>query len=157
MIASPIIRPMTLDDVPAVAAIMAGNALWQRYGVTIDSAARRLQRGLATGATLAVAAIEGRVTGFVWYVAEGAFQRSGYIMLFGVAPEVHGQGIGHALLAHTEAALFTASPSIVLLVSDFNVEAQRFYQRHGYTQVGVLPDYVKPGVSELIYYKRSLQ
>ena len=153
----PIIRPLTLDDVPAVAAIMAGNVLWQRYGVTVDSAARRLQRGLAAGATIAVAVIDGRVAGFAWYVAEGAFQRSGYIMLFGVAPDAHGQGIGRALLVHAEAALFATSSSIVLLVSDFNVEAQRFYQRHGYAQVGALPDYVKPGVSELIYYKPRAQ
>ncbi len=157
MTTSPTIRPINLEDVPAVAAIMAGNALWQRYGVTVDSAARRLQRGLAAGATIAVAASDGRVAGFVWWVAEGAFQRSGYIMLFGVDPNAHGQGIGRALLAHAEAALFAASSSIVLLVSDFNVEAQRFYQRHGYAQVGALPDYVKPGVSELIYYKRKLQ
>jgi GNAT superfamily N-acetyltransferase len=88
----PIIRPLTLEDVPAVAAIMAGNELWQRYGVTVDSAARRLQRGLAAGATIAVAVIDGRVAGFAWYVTEGAFQRSGYIMLFAVAPDAHGAG-----------------------------------------------------------------
>jgi ribosomal protein S18 acetylase RimI-like enzyme len=145
---------MALEDVPAVAAIMAGNALWQRYGVTTASAARRLQRGLETGATVAVAEVEGRVAGFIWYVVEGAFQRSGYIMIFGVDPDIHGQGVGRALLVHAESALFAASPSIVLLVSDFNTEAQRFYQRHSYTQVGALPDYVLPGVSELIYYKR---
>ena len=145
---------MTPDDVPAVAAIMAGNALWQRYGVTADSAARRLQRGLEAGATIVVAAVEGCIAGFVWYVTEGAFQRSGYIMLFAVDPDVQGRGIGRMLLAHAEAALFAISSSIVLLVSDFNTAAQRFYLRHGYTQVGALPDYVKPGVSELIYYKR---
>jgi len=154
MTAAPTIRPMTLDDVPAVAAIMAGNALWQRYGVTVDSAARRLQRGLEADATIVVAEVEGCVAGFVWYVTEGAFQRSGYIMLFAVDPGVQGQGIGRTLLAHAEAALFVVSSSIVLLVSDFNTKAQRFYRRYGYTQVGALPDYVKPGVSELIYYKR---
>lgn len=148
------IRPMTRADVPAVAAIMADNLLWQRYDVTIASATRRLQRGLETSATIAVAEVEERVAGFVWYVVDGAFQRSGYIMLFGVAPDVQGQGIGRALLTHAEHALFAAGSSIVLLVSDFNHEAQRFYQRHGYLQVGALPDYVKPGVSELIYYKR---
>lgn len=149
------IRPMELDDVPAVAAIMAGAELWQRYGVTVASAAQRLHRGLESAATIAVAEIDGRVAGFVWYVVEGAFQRSGYIMLFGVAPDAHGQGIGSALLAYAEKALFATSASIVLLVSDFNVAAQRFYQRRGYVQVGALPDYVKPGVSELIYYKRT--
>jgi len=145
---------MTLADVPAVAAIMAGSVLWQRYGVTVASATQRLQRGLETGATITVADAAGRVAGFVWYVAEGAFQRSGYIMLFAVDPELRAQGIGRALLAHAEERLFAASTSIVLLVSDFNTEAQRFYHRHGYSQVGALPDYVKMGISELIYYKR---
>lgn len=151
------IRPMIWADVPAVAAILAGSLLWQRYGVTVESATQRLERGLATGATLAVAEVTGQVAGFVWYVADGAFQRSGYIMLLGVAPDAHGQGIGGALLAHAETALFATSSSILLLVSDFNGEAQRFYQRLGYTQVGVLPDYVVPGVNELIYYKRKRQ
>ncbi len=149
-----LVRPMTPEDIPAVAAIMAGNTLWQRHGVTSEAAGQRLQHGLARGATIAVVEVSGRVAGFVWYVAEGAFQRSGYIMLLGVAPGAHGQGIGRALLAHAEAALFAASSSILLLVSDFNGEAQRFYQRCGYAQVGVLPDYVLPGVSELIYAKR---
>ncbi|HHW88485.1 MAG TPA: GNAT family N-acetyltransferase [Chloroflexi bacterium] len=146
---------MTLADVSAVAAIMADNLLWQRYGVTMASATRRLQRGLETSATIAVAEVEERVAGFVWYVAEGAFQRSGYIMLFGVAPDMQGQGVGRALLTYAERALFAANASIVLLVSDFNHDAQRFYQRHGYVQVGALPDYVKTGVNELIYYKRK--
>lgn len=153
MTVTSVLRPMVLADVPAVAAIMAGSALWQRYGVTVESASLRLQRGLATNATITVAEVAGRVAGFVWSVSEGAFQRSGYIMLFAVAPGMHGQGIGRALLSHAEAALFAVSSSIMLLVSDFNDEAQRFYRRCGYAQVGALPDYVLPGVSELIYYK----
>lgn len=154
MTVTPVLRPMMLSDVPAVAAIIAGSTLWQRYGVTVESAARRLQRGLEAGATITVVEVRGRVAGFVWYVAEGAFQRSGYIMLFAVDPGQRAQGLGRVLLAHAEEFLFAASTSIVLLVSDFNTEAQRFYQRHGYRQVGVLPDYVKAGVNELIYYKR---
>jgi ribosomal-protein-alanine N-acetyltransferase len=43
---------------------------------------------------------------------------------------------------------------MVLLCSDFNTEAQRFYRRAGYEQVGALPDYVVPGVAELIFRKR---
>ena len=41
-------------DLSAVAAIMAGNGLWQRYGVTIDAARHRLQSGLDAGASIAV-------------------------------------------------------------------------------------------------------
>lgn len=153
MTTTPLVRPMTPEDIPAVAAIMAGNTLWQRHGVTAEAAGQRLQRGLARGATIAVVEVSGRVAGFVWYVAEGAFQRSGYIMIFGVDASLHAQGLGRALLAYAEEALFATGASIMLLVSDFNAEAQRFYSRHGYVQVGVLPDYATPGVSELIFYK----
>ena len=157
MTESPGIRAMRAEDVAAVAAIMAGNALWQRYGVTVESAAQRLRRGIDAGATIAVATAGDQIAGFVWYVAQGAFQRSGYIMLIGVSPAMQAHGVGHALLAHAEEALFATSRSILLLVSDFNVQAQAFYRRHGYAQTGALSDYVISGVSELIYYKQRTE
>jgi hypothetical protein len=39
-------------------------------------------------------------------------------------------------------------------VSDFNVDAHRFYEKHGYVKVGALPKLVRPDVDELIYWKR---
>ena len=141
-------------DIAEIAAIMAGDPLWRRYGVTHATAAGRLQAGLDSGATVTVAEINGAVAGFVWYVVGGAFQRSGYIMLIGVAPGWQGQGIGRALLDRAETALFATADSVMLLVSDFNTAAQSFYRRHGYIQVGAIPDYVIPGVGELIYFRR---
>ncbi len=41
-----------------------------------------------------------------------------------------------------------------LLVSDFNEDAQRFYEREGYLRVGPLPGLVLPDVAELLYWKR---
>jgi ribosomal protein S18 acetylase RimI-like enzyme len=163
-----IIRPMTKADIPALADLIAGDPLWQRYGVTEVSAMQRLTQGLAEGATIAVADpltdsrqdVEGQPAGFVWYVERGAFARSGYIMLIGVQPELRGQGIGAALMAHAEAAMFSEvrgfahAADVFLLVSDFNLAAQRFYERLGYVRVGALADYVVPGVTELIYRKR---
>jgi len=40
------------------------------------------------------------------------------------------------------------------LCSDFNTDAQRYYEKHGYSRVGAIPDYVVPGITELIYRKR---
>jgi predicted GNAT family acetyltransferase len=54
-----------------------------------------------------------------------------------------------------EAQLFAQTREIFLLVSDFNTDAQRFYARLGYHQVGALPDYVVRGVSELIFWKKA--
>ncbi len=148
------IRPATPADVPALAQLMADDPLWQRYGVTEASAARRLADGLAAAAAIVVAEEDAAVAGFIWYVARGAFARSGYIMLIGVQPWARGRGVGRALMAHAEAALAATSRDVFLLVSDFNHAAQAFYRRLGYEQVGALPGYVVDGVTELILRKR---
>ncbi len=149
-----VIRPLNEQDIHACARIMADTALWQRYQVTPARAERRFQQGWEKGAAVFVAEQQGDVVGFVWCVPRGAFDRSGYIALIGVDTSRRKQGIGARLLHHAEAFLARHSADVFLLVSDFNVSAQRFYERHGYVRVGALPDYVLPGVTELIYRKR---
>ena len=51
--------------------------------------------------------------------------------------------------------MFTHSADVFLLVSDFNTTAQAFYRRLGYEQVGAIPGYVVPGITELIFRKRA--
>ncbi len=149
---------MTPDDLPACADLMANTSLWRRYGVTASSARARLADALDGPGRLFMAvddSVDDRsILGFVWCVRRGAFARSGYIPLIGVQPSETGRGVGAALLAKAEAWLSEDSPDVFLTVSDFNTAAQRFYQRHGYAQVGALPNYVLDGVTELIYWKR---
>lgn len=151
------IRPMIADDIAPLARLMASTPLWQRYNVTEVGAAQRLGDGLASGSTIAVAELEGEPVGFVWYVVRGAFNRSGYVMLIGVRPDSKGNGIGQVLMEHAESILFAISPDIFLLVSDFNRDAQQFYARLGYRQVGAIPDYVISGVTELIFRKSRVE
>ncbi len=148
------IRSMLAEDVPTLARLMASDPLWQRYGVTDASAAQRLRAGLAQGATIAVAEVDGNMAGFIWYVARGAFDRSGYIELIGVQPHMRGRGVGRALMGAAEAELFAHASDVFLLVSDFNHAAQAFYRRLGYEQVGAIPGYVVTGVAELVFRKR---
>ncbi len=82
----------------------------------------------------------------------GAFGRSDYLRLIGVRADCAGQGIGAALLSEVEAR--ATSRDLLLLVSDFNEGAQRFYRRMGYEQIGAIPGYVLPDVTELIFRKR---
>jgi ribosomal protein S18 acetylase RimI-like enzyme len=149
------IRAIQQEDVPALAQVMATTALWQRYNVTEDSAARRLQSGLDQGATILVAEIDQSPIGFVWYVTNGAFNRSGYIMLIGVEQNVRSKGVGRALMREAEMIMFKKVNDVFLLVSDFNSGAQNFYRRLGYEQVGVIRDYVIEGVDELIFRKKK--
>lgn len=149
------VRPFRPDDIDLCAAVMADNSLWQRYGVTVEAARRTFAAGLERGAALFVVESDGEPGGFLWLEPVGAFARSGYIRLIGVSPTKQGRGLGRELMDHAERVLFATSDDVFLLVSDFNLAAQRFYQRRGYAQVGALPDYVLPGVTELIYCKRK--
>ncbi len=148
------IRPITAQDIPALARLMAETPLWQRYGVTEAGARRRFQAGLAQGATVLVAQVGKERAGFLWYAARGAFLRSGYVVLLGVGERWRGQGVGRALMAQGEAAMSQEVGSVFLLVSHFNQAAQTFYRRLGYRQVGRIPGYLLPDVDELLFFKR---
>ncbi|MBI5650756.1 MAG: GNAT family N-acetyltransferase [Chloroflexi bacterium] len=145
-------RPLARADIPGIARWVAATPLWQRYNVTEAGFAARLADGLATGATIFVATRGDDVIGFVWLVARGAFNRSAYIQLIGIRPDARAGGVGRALMQFAET--HAQARDIFLLVSDFNTDAQKFYARLGYHQVGKLDDYVIQGVSELIFWKR---
>lgn len=151
---NPEIRMMTNADELRCAEIMAGNELWQRYHVTFASALDRFQKALAGGASVLVAEVDGKLSGFCWYHEKAAFNRSGYIQLIGVDPSCKGLGIGKALLQEAESRVKKVSDDMFLTVSDFNTDAQAFYLKLGYNFVGEIPDYVLPGISEKIMRKR---
>lgn len=149
------IRAIRKEDIAPLAQVMASTALWQRYNVTEESAARRLQSGIDQGATILVAEIDQTPIGFVWYAMNGAFNRSGYIMLIGVEQSARSKGVGRALMREAETIMFEKVNDVFLLVSDFNSDAQKFYRRLGYEQVGSIHNYVIEGVDELIFRKKK--
>ena len=149
-----IIRRMRPNDVQACARIMAENALWQRYGVTTEAALRRFSSADPEKDIVFIAETAGEVSGFCWFIEKGAFNRAGYIQLIGVAPDKQGHGIGEKMLAAAEEISFANKREMFLTVSDFNISAQDFYHRMGYSQAGALPGFVLPDVTELIYRKQ---
>jgi ribosomal protein S18 acetylase RimI-like enzyme len=126
--------------------------LWQRYGLGAERAAA-LMVSAAARDRIVVAEQEGVVAGFAWWILRGAFGRSAYLRLIGVDPALRSQSIGAALLAAFEEDARTVAPDCFLLVSDFNLGAQRFYARYGYVEAGRIPAYVLPDVTEIIYRK----
>jgi ribosomal protein S18 acetylase RimI-like enzyme len=149
-----LIRPMTIADMPALAAWMVEAPLWKRYSLTVEKAITNFQGGVSRREWLIVAESEQQPCGFAWGVPRGAFGRSPYVRLIGVHPDKAGAGIGAKLLDEIERMAATISDDVFLLVSDFNESAQRFYVRQGYEQIGAIPAYVVPDVTELIFRKR---
>ena len=151
------IRPMQFGDVEVCATIMATTPLWIMYGVTQTSALARLQEAIKSNADLFVAVdlnAPSLALGFIWTTKYGAFDRSGYIPLLAMNSAQRNHGIGRLLIEAAETFLGQTAADIFLLCSAINYDAQRFYARQGYTQIGHLSDYIKPGITELIYRKQ---
>jgi GNAT superfamily N-acetyltransferase len=146
----PHIRPATPNDLDPLAKALAPLPLLQRYGRTAQALGRSLATALQHGESLFIYDDHGPV-GLAWVLPNGGLGLGPYLRLLAVAPTHHGRGIGQKLL---EAFEHTTSRHALLLVSDFNTDAQRFYERHGYTKVGALPALVLADVNELLYWKR---
>ena len=71
-----------------------------------------------------------------------------------VLPDSQGRGLGYDLLAAVEAGL-SAAQTLALEVEEANAAARRFYERHGFTQVGATPNCgaQNSGIPALVYEK----
>ncbi|HMU38775.1 MAG TPA: N-acetyltransferase [Pseudomonadota bacterium] len=95
-----------------------------------------------------------RILGIARVVHTGMFgSLGGYLKLIAVGEHTQGLGIGSQLLKQAEITVAKNSRDLFLLVSDFNHAAQRFYLRHGYTEAGKLPGYVRTDITEILFWK----
>jgi len=155
------IRAMTHADVPAMARLMAISEPWPHYGVDEAQATSTLTGFVEDSAkdprnfACLVAEQEAEPVGFVVVLFNGCFGMSGYIKLIGTREDRRRMGTGRALLGAAEALTFARGPNVFLLVSHFNAPAISFYEKMGYRRIGVIEDYVVPGIDEILYRKSS--
>ncbi|MBI2952400.1 GNAT family N-acetyltransferase, partial [bacterium] len=81
------------------------------------------------------------------------FASSPYLAVLAVEAAHTGRGLGSRLLARVEEEVFRDRRNLFLCVTSFNERAQRFNLARGYVQIGVIKDFFKPGVDELIFRK----
>ncbi len=147
------LRPLERADTPACARMVVNSVVGERYGFTAERMTKTLTEALDAGGDLFVAVQEGKPAGFAWIDPKGAFSSAPYLRLIAVDPQIRGSGVGAALLAEFERRTEAVGRSWCLLVSDFNLPAQAFYERHGYTRCGALPDFARAGVTEILMMK----
>lgn len=153
-----IMRTLERDDASAIAELMSAHPLWERrdqakQARSIASSIDRGEYGLVAERT---EESERVLAGFV-IMSDGTFGEYGYIRLIGAERQVTGRGIGARLLLEAERVFVGRGiERVFLLCTESNAGARSFYERHGYVQVGTLPDWLQRGRSELIYVKRDL-
>jgi len=138
------------DDREWCARLMASSEPWLTLGQTIDQTRPLFHR---KDSELHIARHNGAPRGFL-LLRERGIVYSPYIASLAVSPEARGQRIGSRLLDFVEERARPASKHIFLCVSSFNTRARALYERHGYTVVGELKDYIVDGLSEYLMSKR---
>jgi ribosomal protein S18 acetylase RimI-like enzyme len=147
------IVPLERRHLPACAELVGRLPLFEQYGFAPAAAHRLLEAALANERAVVLCAEQGPVLcGFAWFVRRGGFDRSGYLRLIAVDSDQQGKGAGRALVGELERR-HLGEGGILVLTEAGNHSARRFYERLGYRAVGEIPDYVKPGLTERIYFK----
>ena len=148
-----VLKPMGYRDIPEVAEIVAGNEVFQRYHYEYAKIVRMLEEALKGEDILMTVLEENHVRGFVWLQERAVFGLSAYIKLIAVDSKHHSRGIGQLLMTAVETFAQKQGPNLFVLTSMDNLTAQKFYLRLGYETIGVIRDYVLPGVDELMMRK----
>jgi GNAT superfamily N-acetyltransferase len=123
---------------------------WRRLGYPADRLARYLTTDSAALVRYRVDAGGGLAGALAvrWPWLHGP-----YLELLVVLPEAQGRGLGSALLGWL-AAQAASSRNLWVAVSAFNADARRFYARHGFVEIGVVPGLVRDGFDEILLRKR---
>ena len=146
-------RQLIHSDIRLLAEWIHQIPLYQRYGMTPNILTQSIENALLNGEWLKVLADQNETYAFAWCLEQGTFGVSPYLRLIAVRPGYQRKGLGRLLLFEAESWAKQSYNSFTLLVSDFNLPAQRFYRREGYTETGRIPHLVLDDVDEIIYHK----
>jgi steroid delta-isomerase-like uncharacterized protein len=144
------IAPAAPADRQWAATLMAENDPWKTLGRDLPACFRVFQDRTVLPF---IARLDGENCGFLLLRHRGVAD-SPYVKSMGVAEKFRNRGIGARLLSFAEQLYRGEASSLFICVSSFNPRARRLYERCGYRLVGEFPDYVVPGVSEILLEKR---
>ncbi len=98
-----------------------------------------------------VALHQKKVVGFA--LIQPGFLLGKYLRILAVREDFRSSGIGSQLMEAFELKAFSEVSNVYLCVSSFNGNARRFYERRGYSVVGLLEGLILPQYDELLMRK----
>lgn len=149
-----VIATMKEDEALESALIACNSLIGRTYNYKQDVLAKRFLDAMKKGEMLLVAKKDDKVVGFAWIDQYGAFSSAPYLHLLAVDEELRGQRIGSILMEAYEKRTHYVGRDYILLVSDFNEDAIKFYEKLGYVKRGALPDFVRENTSDIIMVKK---
>ncbi|OQW33150.1 MAG: hypothetical protein A4E19_07370 [Nitrospira sp. SG-bin1] len=149
---APVIRHMNPDDRDPVVQLLGESDPWRTLGYSTDDW-NRIFRPIPQGRDCYVALLNGQVAAVA--IVKQKFLLGDYLELLGVAVWARQKGIGGRLLRHIEELVFERTKNLFACVSDFNEPARAFYKKHGYQEIGPMPNFLIPGSAELLLRKTA--
>lgn len=141
-------RVLQPEDKKACAEIMAASEPWITLGMSLDYLIATVNDPLNE---VFAAYMGSELAGTMVVQTRGTF--TGYLKSIAVKPEWRGKKLGEAMMAFIEQEIFAISTNLFLCVSSFNEDAQRFYRKLGYEEVGTLVNYLVEGHDEILMRK----
>jgi ribosomal-protein-alanine N-acetyltransferase len=156
------LRPMTLADLPAV--MVLEDELFAPDTWTEAMYRDELSRGDTRFYVVAEFHLEGEddeeeaATAppvLVGYAGLIAYDDEAHVATLGVTKALQGEGVGSLLLDALLVEADKRSPVVLLEVRADNEQAQRLYQRRGFTEIGRRRGYYQPSGADAVVMKRK--
>lgn len=139
--------------------IIFTSELGKIYYPNQDAVYGQMSEGMCAGDKIYAAADSDRnIKGIVWYQQKGIFRTFPYLHIIAVKNEFQCQGIGKELLEFFEYNALCSGynrlrTKVFLTVGDFNLNAERFYIKNGYSKVGEIDNLYRKNITEKIYMR----
>jgi ribosomal-protein-alanine N-acetyltransferase len=155
------LRPMTIDDLPAV--MVLEEELFAPDTWTEAMYRDELSRGDTRFYVVAEFHLEGEdddepdpvLPVLVGYAGLIAYDDEAHVATLGVTTALQGEGVGSLLLDALLAEADKRSPVVLLEVRAGNAAAQRLYERRGFTEIGRRRGYYQPSGADAVVMRRK--
>jgi len=140
------------EHIEDCAIALENSELGRVYFSQPNKAIQAISEGVSNQEIFVTVDNNGLCLGFMWFICNGAFHSFPYLHIIAVKEEYRNLGIGKELLNYFEKVIAQSS-KVFLVVADFNPMAKQLYEKSGYTEVGVIPNLYKRGVTEYLTMK----
>jgi ribosomal protein S18 acetylase RimI-like enzyme len=147
------IRKLQENDIESCVEMTITSFPWTAFGLKRVSARQFfLDRLESEDKEVYVAESNREVVGFISIKKDIMF--ANYIRRIVVRKDMRSSGIGAKLLRFIEdLTLESGLPNVFLITTTSNEKAIKFYEKNGYKKIGRIPDFIKPGMDEFIFWK----
>ena len=151
-------QPAQEKDLTELAAMIFDSELGRKYYPTEKTLLEKMQAACQNSDRIMVVREKEKICGMLWFQMKGAFGMYPYLHLIFIPDSMKGNGVGRELMRYLEYYALNGEGQkiksrIFLTAGSWNEGAIEFYDRLGYTTIGVIPSLFRKNVEERLLMK----